>query len=711
MSEHELSRAHAPKPRLLFVEDEATLREHLADRLSDEYVVDTAGNGNEALLAVMRAKPALVVTDIVMPDMDGVELLKTLRHTPGTRGIPVLLISGRAADEHRIEGFEQGADGFLSKPYAERELRALIGSMLRSAQVRAEAAGRDAREQAEQKALIERSTLLESITDAFYALDQQWRFTYVNQRALDFYGKKRADLLGKCFWDVFPMARGSALDEQYERALLEQCSVSFETLSPLRGRWVEVRAYPTPQGLAVNFRDIDERKQIEAELKRALAELHGREEQLKEHQRQLASEVDSMRRLHELVNRLLGCDDLQTALEEVLDAAIGILEADMGNIQLRHPESGELRIVAHQGFREDFLAHSRSVGSDPGTVCARAAQQGQRTMVEDVQTDLDFAPHRAIAASAGFRAVLSTPVTSRTGELLGVLSAHFRHPHRPSERALRMVDLYARQAADFLERMKVEAALKEADRRKSEFLAVLAHELRNPLAPLRNGLQILRLRASADDLSQRTMNMMDRQLSHLVNLVDDLLDVSRITRGHIALKRERLALTDVLASAVEASRPLIEAQAHELVIDVRPTVSVVIEGDAHRLTQVFANLLSNSAKYTDRGGTITLTLDRQGAEAVVSVRDTGIGIPPDALERVFDMFSQVRPDDPRSEGGLGIGLSLVRTLTQLHGGSVSAASRGPGSGSVFTVRLPVLQEGPAVSITTPAVPDPSSSAG
>lgn len=153
------SAAQAPKPRLLFVEDEATLREYLAEKLSDEYIVDTAGNGNEALLAVMRAKPALVVSDIVMPDMDGVELLKTLRASPGTRGIPVLLISGRAADEHRIEGFEQGADGFLAKPYTERELRALIGSMLRSARSRAEAAVRQGRDQVEQQTLLERAAL------------------------------------------------------------------------------------------------------------------------------------------------------------------------------------------------------------------------------------------------------------------------------------------------------------------------------------------------------------------------------------------------------------------------------------------------------------------------------------------------------------------------------------------------------------------------
>jgi PAS domain S-box-containing protein len=692
MSENGMPAANAPKPRLLFVEDEATLREHLAERLSDEYVVDTAGNGNEALLSVMRAKPALVVSDIVMPDMDGVELLKTLRQSPGTRGIPVLLISGRAADEYRIEGFDQGADGFLAKPYTERELRALIGSMLRAAQERANAAGHEAREKAEQRAVIERAKLLESITDAFYALDRQWRFTYVNQRALDYYGKKRADLLGKCFWDVFPVTRGSAFEEQYQRASREQCSVSFEILSPLTGRWLEVHAYPTPEGLAVNFRNISKRKQIEGELQRALAELQAREEQLSENQRQLAAEVDSMRRLHELVNRLLGCNDMQTALEEVLDAAVALLEADMGNVQLFDAQTHELQIVAHRGFSENFLEYFRSVGADPSALCARAAQQGQRTIVEDVQTDPGFARHRAIAATAGFRAVLSTPVTSRSGELLGVLSTHFREPHRSSERALRMVELYARQAAEFLERMRVEASLKEADRRKSEFLAVLAHELRGPLAPIRNALQILHRRAFADESVQQTVNMLDRQVSHLVHLVDDLLDISRITRGSVRLKREKILLTDVLASAVEASRPHIDAHAHELVIDARPPVPVVIDGDLHRLAQVFSNLLSNSAKYTDRGGTITLTLDCQGAEAVVSVRDTGIGIPPHALEQVFEMFSQVQPEDARSEGGLGIGLSLVRTLTQLHGGSVNAWSRGPGTGTLVTVRLPIVQE-------------------
>jgi PAS domain S-box-containing protein len=458
MSENIIPGANPPKPRLLFVEDEATLREHLAERLSDDYLVDTAGNGNEALLAVLRAKPALVVTDIVMPDMDGVELLKTLRQTPNTRSIPVLLISGRAAEDHRIEGFEEGADGFLAKPYTERELRALIGSMLRSAQLRTDAAGREAREQAEQKAVIERATLLESITDAFYALDRQWRHTYVNQRALDYYNMKRADLLGRSLWEVFPTMRDSVFETQFRRALREQHSVSFETLAPVMERWLEVHAYPTPQGLAVNFRDISRRKKTEAELQRALIELNAREEQLRESQLQLAMEVDSMRRLHELVNRLLGCDDLQTALEEVLDAALALMEAELGNVRLLDPATGELRIAVQRGFRPEFLQRFSSIRTNSSVVCARAAQQRKRVIVEDVEADPQLAPDREIAAVAGFRGIQSTPIMSRRGEPLGVLSTHFRDPQRPSERALRMIDLYARQAAEVLEHMGVETA-------------------------------------------------------------------------------------------------------------------------------------------------------------------------------------------------------------------------------------------------------------
>jgi PAS domain S-box-containing protein len=488
-----------PKPRILLVEDEILVRGHLARVLSDEYIVDTAGNGREALESVMRASPALVVTDIVMPDFDGIELLKALRSTQRTQMIPVLLISGRAIQEQRVEGYKEGADGYLAKPYTEHELRACIASMLQSARRRDDAARREAIEQAEQRALADRAALLESITDAFYALDRECRFTYLNQRALDHFGATRETLLGQVLWDVFPVTRGTVFQQEYERALREQGSVAFETVSPLISRWIEVRAYPTRQGLAVYFRDVTDRKLAEEQLR-------------------------------------------------------------------------------------------------------------------------------------------------------------------------------------------------EADRRKNEFLAILAHELRNPLAPLRNGLHILKLKSDADPTVSQTVSMMDRQMTHLVRLVDDLLDVSRITRGTLDLRRRKVLLTEVLGHAVESSRAFIESHGHELIVDIRAG-NLLVDGDPDRLAQVFSNLLLNAAKYTETGGRITLILDRENDEAIIAVQDNGIGIPAQALEQVFDMFSQLRSHEVRGVEGLGIGLSLVRTLVQMHCGTVRAFSEGPGRGCRFTVYLP-LAEGP-----------------
>jgi PAS domain S-box-containing protein len=490
------------KPRILFVEDEPMLRAHLAEALSEEYCVDTAATGREALTLLLRAKPDLVVTDIVMPEMDGVELLKTLRSVPSTQAIPVLLLSGRAPEEQRLEGFREGADGYLAKPYSERELRALIGSMIQSARQRAEAVRREATEEADQRALADQAALLESITDAFFALDREWRFTYVNQRALDYYGKGRDELLGRSIWDVFPVAAGTMLHEQYEKALRTQCSAAFETKSVLTGRWVDIRAYPTGQGLAVYFRDVSDRKLAEQELQAALTKLE------------------------------------------------------------------------------------------------------------------------------------------------------------------------------------------ESDRRKDEFLALLSHELRNPLAPIANGLSLLKLRGTVEPVSQRALGIMERQLSHLVRLVDDLLDVGRLTHGKLRLRVQRVSLLDILGRALEGARTALESHGHTLTTDVRAH-DLMLEGDADRLMQVFTNLVQNSVKYTDAGGRIRITLDREVDQAVIAVTDNGVGIPPGALEQVFEMFSQVKLQQPRAGGGLGIGLALVRAIVQMHGGTISATSAGPGLGSTFTVRLPL----------------------
>ncbi|MDB6160682.1 MAG: luxQ 1 [Gammaproteobacteria bacterium] len=240
------------------------------------------------------------------------------------------------------------------------------------------------------------------------------------------------------------------------------------------------------------------------------------------------------------------------------------------------------------------------------------------------------------------------------------------------------------------ERASIEE-LRGANRRKDEFLAILAHELRNPLAPLQNGLEIIRQVATADPTLTLTMNMMERQMRQLVRLVDDLRDVSGITRGKLQLQRGPVVLKRAVEQALEASRPVLEAHGHDPIVHCRDD-RLTVDGDPVRLAQILTNLLSNCAKYTEPGGTISLTVERDGNDAVISVSDTGIGIPPDYLEDVFEMFSQVRVHQARSRGGLGIGLALVRRLAKMHGGSVSAHSVGIGAGSTFTVRLPAIAD-------------------
>ena len=231
--------------------------------------------------------------------------------------------------------------------------------------------------------------------------------------------------------------------------------------------------------------------------------------------------------------------------------------------------------------------------------------------------------------------------------------------------------------------------LRAADRRKDEFLALLAHELRNPLAPLRNAVSILRLKESPDPDVLWCRGVIERQAAQLTRLVDDLLDVSRITLGKIKLQPQPLDLGSVVTRAVETSRPLIDAHRHQLIVTV-PELPVRVEGDRARLTQVIANLLNNAAKYQNEGGTIALTVERDGGTAVIRVRDRGIGIAPEMLSEIFELFSQGERTLDRALGGLGIGLSLVRTVVELHGGKVSAGSDGPGRGSEFTIRLPCL---------------------
>jgi signal transduction histidine kinase/ActR/RegA family two-component response regulator len=309
------------------------------------------------------------------------------------------------------------------------------------------------------------------------------------------------------------------------------------------------------------------------------------------------------------------------------------------------------------------------------------------------------------------RSYLAVPVTSRSGEVLGGLLFGHPAPGVFTERAERLVAGIASQAAiaidnarlydaaqkEIAERTRAEAklreseeALREADRRKDEFLATLAHELRNPLAPIRNAVEIMRLAQSDPIATASARSLVERQLKQLVRLIDDLLDVSRITQGRLELRREKLDLATALRTALETSRPLIQAKSHTMHV-AWPSAPLFVDVDATRIAQVFANLLNNSAKYSAPGSAITVQMFPEGDAVVVTVTDNGVGIPPVMLGRVFEMFERVTRAGDGVQDGLGIGLTLVRRLVELHGGTVTAHSAGLNQGSTFTVRLPAWQ--------------------
>jgi signal transduction histidine kinase/ActR/RegA family two-component response regulator len=288
-----------------------------------------------------------------------------------------------------------------------------------------------------------------------------------------------------------------------------------------------------------------------------------------------------------------------------------------------------------------------------------------------------------------------SPIKDEAGNIVGAskIVRDVTRQHQIEVERQRMEDNLRRLAAD----------LSDADRRKNEFLAMLAHELRSPLAPISNAVQVLRLAGSDATAIRSASELLERQVRQLARLVDDLLDMNRITRGQIELRKERVELAPILNQAVESTRALYKHLSHELTVSL-PFQPIDLDADPARLTQVVGNLLNNACKFTDKGGRIWLEAEQEGSQAVIRVRDRGIGIAAEHLPRIFDMFIQVDTSLERSRDGLGIGLTLVKTLVEMHGGTVEARSDGPGSGSEFVVRLPVLVAAPEPRAAASAEP-------
>jgi PAS domain S-box-containing protein len=539
------------------------------------------------------------------------------------------------------------------------------------------------------------AAIVESSEDAIVSKTLEGVIQSWNASATRIFGYRPEEVIGKHITIIIPqelhqeeyrilerLRRGESI-EHFDTVRLtkdgQRIPISL-TISPIRDTRGKII------GASKIARDISGRKRAE--------------QVLLESERRLAAEVGALKRLHEWSTRLWRSRNLEEGLEEVLTAAIELLGADKGHLQLLN--GGHLEIVVQRGFTQQFLNFFTTVGRDDISCCARALRTSERLIIEDIEADAGSAPLLPVYREAGFRAVVSTPLLNSDGTVLGMVSTHFRHAHRPADQELRRLDLYLRQACDFVQRSSLEnrlrqndEALRDADRRKNEFLALLAHELRNPLAPIRYALAAARRQRSAEQ-QRWAQDVVERQVTHMSRLLDDLLDISRITHGTLELKKVPTELATIIGNAIETARPLLDAKQHQLILDL-PAQPVQFEADPLRLAQVFSNLLLNAAKYTGSSGRIELSAKRNAAELTVKVRDNGIGISPGMMPRLFTLFAQERPSQHGSapESGLGVGLALVRGLVALHGGRVEAHSAGPGSGSEFTVRLPAETPLPA----------------
>jgi PAS domain S-box-containing protein len=599
--------------RIVLADDNADMREYVRQLLAPHYRVEAAADGEQALAAIRRQRPELLLTDVMMPRRDGFELLRALRDDEQLRDVPVILLSARAGEESRIEGLDSGADDYLVKPFAARELSARVGSLIELTRIRA----------ASERRL---RLALSSIQDQFFVLDENWRYTLVNPRVMELTGLAEPALLGHSLFEILPAVRGTAFETELFAAADTGTPRRFESYDASAKRWFENTVYPASPGAAILVTDITERKQAQEAFR------------------------------------------LRTAQFETLlnEAPLGMYIVD-ADFRIR-----EVNPVA----RPVFGHIPQLIGRDFGEVMRilwnpTVADETLRIFRHTLQTGESYlAPER-------IEQRLDRGVTEYYEWLI----------HRiPLTDGRQGVVCYFR---DISAHVRAREQLQAADRQKDEFLAMLAHELRNPLAPIYSASELLSRTLSTQPQAQAAIATIKRQTTQLTRLVDDLLDVSRITQGRVDLKRVTLDLSSVIAQALETVEPLIREKRHEVFItaDYKP---LYVSGDFVRLVQCVNNLLTNAAKYTDAGGHIHIETRAKDDVAVIVIVDTGVGMSPALLPRVFDLFVQSDRTLDRSQGGLGIGLSVVKRLVEMHGGRIEARSAGVGRGSTFEISLPLV---------------------
>lgn len=626
-----------------------------------------ARSGHEALKRSLDQEFAVILLDVQMHDMDGFETAKLIRSREKSRHTPIIFLT--AFDSNRLtvaEAYSLGAVDYMVKPLVPEILKAKVAGFIelfqKSEQIKRQAEQISELQRREfDRALHEERewfrVTLSSIGDAVLTTDTEGRLTFLNPVAESLTGWTQAEAKGVPLKKVFTIIHEESrqtVDNPALRALREGRVIGLATHTVLIAKDgsehpIDDSAAPIRDdkgqvvGSVLVFRDITERRRAERQNAERLLTA-----------RTLAAIVESSE--DAIIGKTL--DGIITSWNAAAERLFGytaaqavgrhisfIIPADRAN------EEAQILEYLRAGKPVDHL----------DTVRLRSDSQS-------VEVSLTISPIRDEAGRVVGASKIVRDITDRK---------------QAEERAYRLT-----------------TELKEADRRKDEFLATLAHELRGPLAPLCNLLDIIKRADKKGNLLPQVQETMDRQLGQLVRLVDDLLDISRITRNKLELRKERVELASVIHHAVEMCRPLVQRAEHEITVTLPPE-PIYLHADPMRMAQVFGNLLNNACKYTEPKGRIRLAAERQGSDVVLRVSDTGIGIPHDMLPRIFEMFTQVDQTLERSHSGLGIGLALVKQLVEMHEGEVEAFSEGPGRGSEFVVRLPVTVEKPKAAQLPP----------
>ena len=641
---------------ILLADDNADMRNYVKRLLANQgYSVETAVDGVAALVCIRQHRPDLVLTDVMMPGVDGLGVLRALRQDPHTREIPIILLSARAGEESRIEGLEAGADDYLIKPFSARELLARVEATLKLARLRQEAMRQEQKLRVEaQSAEANLERVLTSINDQFLVLDSSWRYTYVNDRVVEAVGISKEDVLGQCIWELFPDLVRSDFYTEVHRAVAEQTVVQFEYYYPSWQRWFENRVYPSATGVSILVTEITERKRAEAEREQLLQEL--------------------------AIERA----QFESVLQQ-MPAGVMIADATSGKLVLTNEQAKQIVGYAYEQSLNlaeyDEIVPFQGFGSEGQPYQAadyplmRSLQKGETISNEEIE--FQRSDGRRIVINAN-----SAPIVDADGQIVAAVVV-FQDVTDRKQAEQEREQLLAREQA-------IRKEAERANRIKDEFLAVLSHELRSPLNPILGWSRLLQTRQFDAARTREALIRIERNAKLQAELIEDLLDVSRILQGKLSLNIATVELTSTLEAAMETVRLAAEAKSIQMHAKIEPQVGQVW-GDASRLQQVVWNLLSNAIKFTPQGGRVEIRLERQGSQAQIKVSDTGKGIPADFLPYVFEHFRQADATTTRKFGGLGLGLAIVRHLVELHGGTVQAESPGEGQGATFTVRLPCLQ--------------------